>query len=73
MLREEMAGASGEGIRAMIEGLPVPRAGTAEEMAEGVAFVVGCGYINGVDILIDGGCMAAQRWGSLVVGGEREA
>ncbi|KAF4872549.1 3-oxoacyl-[acyl-carrier-protein] reductase FabG [Colletotrichum siamense] len=72
MLREEMAGGSGEGIKAMIEGLPVPRAGTAEEMAEAVAFVVGCGYINGVDILIDGGCMAAQKWGSLVVGGERE-
>ncbi|KAF9874654.1 short-chain dehydrogenase/reductase SDR [Colletotrichum karsti] len=68
MLREEMAGGSGDGIRAMIEALPVKRAGTADEMAEGVEFVSRCGYINGTDVLIDGGCMAAQRWGATAPG-----
>ncbi|TDZ18057.1 Dehydrogenase/reductase SDR family member 4 [Colletotrichum orbiculare MAFF 240422] len=63
MLEKEMENDATGGIRAMIEAMPVPRAGKPEEIAEAIEFVTRCGFVNGIDILVDGGCIAAQRWG----------
>ncbi|GKT93499.1 short-chain dehydrogenase reductase sdr [Colletotrichum tofieldiae] len=65
MLTVEMDGESGEGIREMLRTHPLKRAGTAEEVADAVAFVVGCGYVNGTDLLVDGGYIAKMRWNAM--------
>ncbi|WYZ42488.1 hypothetical protein EsH8_VI_000187 [Colletotrichum jinshuiense] len=70
MLEKEMEGASGDGVRAMLKANPMKRAATAEEVAQAVAFVVECGYVNGVNLLIDGGWVAARKWGAKVNGGK---
>lgn len=62
MLRVEMAAEWGDGVRTMIESTPLKRAGTADEVAEAVEFVARCGYVNGTDVLIDGGSVAVSRW-----------
>ncbi|KAF6811303.1 short-chain dehydrogenase/reductase SDR [Colletotrichum plurivorum] len=62
MLRVEMAAEWGDGVKAMIELTPLKRAGNAEEVAEAVEFVARCGYVNGTDVLIDGGSTAVTRW-----------
>lgn len=55
---EEQAGAG-----AMVTDAAVPRWGTAEEMAELLAFCAGdkAGYLTGTDILNDGGVIASMR------------
>ncbi|OBF27531.1 oxidoreductase [Mycobacterium sp. ACS1612] len=55
---EEQAGAG-----AMIADAAVPRWGTAEEMAELLAFCAGdkAGYLTGTDILNDGGVIASMK------------
>ncbi|KAK1497203.1 short-chain dehydrogenase/reductase SDR [Colletotrichum tamarilloi] len=63
MLAAEMEGSSGAGIREMMKAHPFKRAATAEEVADAVGFVVGCRYVNGTDVLIDGGWLAKLRWG----------
>ncbi|KAK1707859.1 short-chain dehydrogenase/reductase SDR [Colletotrichum lupini] len=63
MLAAEMEGSSGAGIREMMKAHPFKRAATAEEVADAVGFVAGCRYVNGTDVLIDGGWLAKLRWG----------
>jgi NAD(P)-dependent dehydrogenase (short-subunit alcohol dehydrogenase family) len=47
----------------MMKGSPVPRFGTASEVAEAVAWLAGPGaaFITGTDLLIDGGVAATMR------------
>ncbi|KXH69452.1 short-chain dehydrogenase/reductase SDR [Colletotrichum salicis] len=63
MLAAEMEGESGAGIREMMKAHPFKRAATAEEVSDAVGFVVGCRYVNGTDVLVDGGWLAKLRWG----------
>jgi NAD(P)-dependent dehydrogenase (short-subunit alcohol dehydrogenase family) len=48
-------------MRDLVAGAPVPRMGTAEEVADLVAYLVSpnASFITGTDILIDGGCFSA--------------
>lgn len=64
MIREELQQKAGETIRQMIEATPVRRAGTAEEIASVVAFLAGpeASYVNGADLVVDGGFLAQARW-----------
>ncbi|RMJ19153.1 hypothetical protein BHE90_003689 [Fusarium euwallaceae] len=65
MLRKELGTDAGGAIKAMIVDSPVPRAGTVSDVANVVAFLtsVEAAFINGVDIIVDGGLVSGQRWG----------
>lgn len=67
LAEQEMAGPGGPGYRAMIEGSAARRVGTTDEIAAAAAYLLGsdAGFITGSDLLIDGGVIAAMRWGSL--------
>lgn len=56
----ELAGPSGDVMRAMVEGSPVGRIGTPEDIAATVDFLAGpgAGFITGADLLVDGGVVA---------------
>ncbi|KZL78039.1 short-chain dehydrogenase/reductase SDR [Colletotrichum tofieldiae] len=56
----------GDMITAALKVHPLKRASTVDEIAQAIEFVVQCGYVNGVDILVDGGINAAELWSSLV-------
>ena len=58
--------ASGDGYQDMIDKSAAERTGTADEIAEAGAFLLGehAGFINGTDLLIDGGVIAALRTGT---------
>lgn len=64
---EEQAGAG-----AMVVDAAVPRWGTAEEMADLLAFCAGAkaGYLTGADILNDGGVVASMRERARLAGGD---
>lgn len=57
--------AAGEGYQDMIDASAAERSGTSDEIAEAGAFLLGehAGFINGTDLLIDGGTIAAIRTG----------
>ena len=57
--------AAGEGYQQMIDASAAMRTGTADEIAEAGAFLLGehAGFITGTDLLIDGGVIAAIRTG----------
>ncbi len=57
--------ANGEGYQYMLDCSPAKRAGTSEEIAEVGAFLLSdkASFITGVDILIDGGVIAAMNSG----------
>ena len=61
MSREELDGASGEAMRAMIAMSGAGRVGTAADIADAAAFLLGptATFITGTDILVDGGVIAA--------------
>lgn len=65
--RAELSGPLGAGYRRMIEGCPVGRAGTADEVATVAALLMGPegAFLTGSDILMDGGATAAFRYGNL--------
>ncbi|RSL82686.1 hypothetical protein CEP51_005007 [Fusarium floridanum] len=65
MLRKELGTDAGGAIKAMIVDSPVPRAGTVSDVANVVAFLTSAeaAFINGVDIIVDGGLVSGQRWG----------
>jgi NAD(P)-dependent dehydrogenase (short-subunit alcohol dehydrogenase family) len=68
MGRQELAGPSGDTIRAMIGASPTRRAGTsAGDIAAAAAFLLGDGaaWITGADLLVDGGVVAALMNGRL--------
>jgi NAD(P)-dependent dehydrogenase (short-subunit alcohol dehydrogenase family) len=60
---EELAGSSGDGMRAMIAMSALERVGTPDDIAATVEFLVGpaASLITGTDILVDGGIVAAVR------------
>ena len=61
MGREELDGASGEAMRAMIAMSGAGRVGSATDIADAAAFLLGptATFITGTDILVDGGVIAA--------------
>ena len=54
----------------MIDASAAMRTGTSDEIAEAGAFLLGehAGFINGTDLLIDGGTIAAIRTGVYQLG-----
>lgn len=62
--------AAGEGYQKMIDASAAERTGTSDEIAEAGAFLLGehAGFINGTDLLIDGGTIAAIRTGEYKLG-----
>lgn len=62
--------AAGEGYQKMIEASLARRVGTADEIAAAGAFLLGeeAGFITGIDLLIDGGVIAAMNSGKYQLG-----
>ena len=67
LANDELSGPRGAGYRRMIEGCPVGRAGTPDEVGQLAALLMGPdgGFITGSDFLMDGGVTAAFRFGDL--------
>jgi NAD(P)-dependent dehydrogenase (short-subunit alcohol dehydrogenase family) len=67
LANDELAGPRGGGYRRMIEGCPVGRAGTPDEVGQVAALLLGAdgAFITGSDFLMDGGVTAAFRFGDL--------
>lgn len=67
LANDELTGPRGAGYRAMIEGSPVGRAGTPDEIGALAALLMGPegGFATGSDFLVDGGVTAAYWYGSL--------
>lgn len=60
--QHELAGPSGDRMRAMIAGSAAKRLGTPEDIAAAAAFLLDpqAGLISGTDLLVDGGIVAAR-------------
>lgn len=58
--------AAGNSYQQMVDSSAAERTGTSDEIAEAGAFLLGehAGFINGTDLLIDGGVIAAIRTGA---------
>ncbi|AWL34523.1 SDR family oxidoreductase [Streptomyces albidoflavus] len=71
MGQQELDGASGRTMRAMVTASGTGRLGTPEDIAEAAAFLLGPGasFITGNDLLVDGGVVAALRSGRLTPAG----
>lgn len=67
LAKDELDGPRGAGYRRMIEGSPVGRAGTPDEVGSVGALLMGAdgGFITGSDFLMDGGVTAAYWYGDL--------
>ena len=67
LAKDELAGPRGEGYRRMIDGCPVKRAGTPDEVANVAALLMGPdgAFISGSDFLMDGGVTASYWFGPL--------
>lgn len=67
LANDELNGPRGEGYRRMIEGSPVGRPGTPDEIGALAAFLMGPdgGFISGSDVLADAGVTAAYWYGDL--------
>ena len=67
LAKDELGGLRGAGYRRMIEGSPVGRAGTPDEVGSVGALLMGSdgGFITGSDFLMDGGVTSAYRYGDL--------
>lgn len=68
MGQQELAGGSGAQMRAMVEGSGTGRLGTPGDIANAAAFLLSsdASFITGIDLLVDGGVVAALdagRWG----------
>ena len=63
--------AAGDGYQQMIDASAAMRTGTADEIAEAGAFLLGeyASFITGTDLLIDGGVIAAIRTGAYTLHG----
>jgi NAD(P)-dependent dehydrogenase (short-subunit alcohol dehydrogenase family) len=67
LAKDELTGPRGEGYRRMIEFCPVGRAGTADEVANVAALLMGPEgtFITGSDFLMDGGVTSSYFFGEL--------
>jgi len=67
MGRAELEGPSGEFMRLMVEASGAGRLGTADDIASATEFLLSerASFITGVDLLVDGGVVAAFRTGQL--------
>lgn len=67
LAKDELSGPRGAGYRRMIEGSPVGRAGTPDEVGQVAALLMGPdgAFITGSDFLMDGGVTSAWRFGEL--------
>lgn len=67
LANDELNGPRGAGYRRMIDGSPVGRAGTPDEVAQVAALLMGPDgtFITGSDVLMDGGVTAAFRFGDI--------
>ncbi|NNM66119.1 MAG: SDR family oxidoreductase [Burkholderiales bacterium] len=67
LAQDELAGPRGAGYRRMIEGCPVGRAGTPDEVGAVAALLMGPDgtFITGSDVLMDGGVTASYWYGDL--------
>jgi NAD(P)-dependent dehydrogenase (short-subunit alcohol dehydrogenase family) len=61
MGQQELAGPAGAGMRGMVAASGTGRLGTASDIAEATAFLLSASFITGVDLLVDGGVVAALR------------
>jgi len=66
MGQQELAGAAGDMMRAMIDMSAAKRLGTPEDIAATVEFLVSpaASFITGTDVLVDGGVVAALHHGA---------
>jgi NAD(P)-dependent dehydrogenase (short-subunit alcohol dehydrogenase family) len=71
LARDEMTGPGAAGYQAMIEHSAAGRVGTADEVANVAAFLLGpdAAFITGSDLLMDGGVIAALATGRISLGG----
>lgn len=71
MGQQELAGTSGAGMRAMVEGSGTGRVGTPADIAAAAGFLLGpdSTFITGTDLLVDGGVVAAVRTGAVTLPG----
>ncbi len=71
LARDELNGPRGAGYRKQLELSPAGRAGTPDEIAALAGFLMGpeAGYVNGTDVLADGGVTASWYYGPLSEGG----
>jgi NAD(P)-dependent dehydrogenase (short-subunit alcohol dehydrogenase family) len=67
MGRQELAGQSGDFMRSMIAGSGTGRVGTPDDIAAAVEFLLSpaASFITGTDLLVDGGAVAAVKFGQL--------
>lgn len=70
MGRAELAGPFGDVMRTMLEQSGAGRVGTADDVAAVVEFLVSpaASFLTGSDVLVDGGVVAALRWGAAASG-----
>ncbi|MGO2658140.1 SDR family oxidoreductase [Mycetocola reblochoni] len=71
MGRQELGTPSGAFMRAMVENSGTGRIGTPSDIADAVTFLVGpqASYITGIDLLVDGGNVAAVQTGRVPLPG----
>lgn len=67
LAKDEMTGPNAAGYRRMIELSAAGRGGTPDEVGAAAAFLMGpdAAFITGSDLLMDGGVIAAMRYGAL--------
>ena len=67
MGRRELAGGSGEFMQQMIKASGSGRVGTPDDIAGAAEFLLGpsASFLTGIDLLVDGGVIAALRTGGL--------
>ena len=67
MGRLELSGESGGLMQAMVDNAGMRRIGTPDDIAAAAEFLLGpaAGFITGVDLLVDGGVMAAIQTGTI--------
>jgi NAD(P)-dependent dehydrogenase (short-subunit alcohol dehydrogenase family) len=71
MGRAELVGGNATLVQGLIDASPARRAGTAEEIANVVDFLLGpaASFVTGADIVADGGALAAISSGSFLPAG----
>ncbi|MEA2481283.1 MAG: hypothetical protein QOJ07_3205 [Thermoleophilaceae bacterium] len=71
MGQAELAGPSGAFMRQMVDGSAARRLGTPDDIASAAEFLLSsrASFITGIDLLVDGGVVAAMRSGHVDFGG----